>query len=456
MTILATVRNTLRPWLSPALRTLGLRPAHGPKLPAVFENEILRASDVATRVEVRDDETLVVNGEPFFPIGLYYAEAETADASGVGLGRLRAMGFNIISFGGGLESAAVLDRIAGAGLGVWYRPPGELHGAFDTLKEVVVRFGPHPGVLLWEMDDEPILNELPIATTAAGCALVHRIDPFHPILCNQWFPGAERAGEVSRWAELADVHGFGIYPVPVGRLRARLDACGDDREASVAIAGEQVALWRRLAPGKPVIPVLQAFAWNALEDGDHGYPTLSCSRFMAYHCIVNGAKGLHYYGVPSPARPYVSCGIPPAIHEDLDRTHEDFERTRSANARFWATHASLINELAAMSDVFTARGADWVPSVESAAAPSDGRTVQVMVKVLGEAFVLLVVNPSAAGAEVQLTAPPLRDKWLSVWGRGEGRQADAGGRFSDHLDPYDVRIYSDGPRRLKDIAGGRS
>ncbi len=454
MTILATFRATLRPWLSPALRTLGLRPLAGPKLPAVSDDEVLQATDVPTRVDVRADETFLVNEEPFFPIGLYYAEAEIADASGAGLARLRAMGFNTIFFSGGLESAVVLDRIASAGLRVWYRPPGELHGAFNTLKQVVVRFGRHPAVLLWEMDDEPILNKLPIETSKAGCALVHRIDPFHPILCNQWFPGFERASEVSRWAELADVHGFGIYPVPLRRLRARLDGCGDRREASLAIAGEQVALWRRLAPGKPVIPVLQAFAWNALEDGDHGYPTLSWSRFMAYHCIVNGAKGLHHYGVPSPARPYLSCGIPAMIHEDLDRSHEDFQRTRIANARFWTTHAALITELAAMSDVFTARNADWAPRVNSAADPPDGRQVEVMVKALRDSFVLLVVNPSDAPTEVQFTAPPLRDKWLNAWGRGEGRQADAAGRFSACLGPYDVRIYSDQVDRLKDIAGG--
>jgi hypothetical protein len=173
---------------------------------------------------------------------------------------------------------------------------------------------------------------------------------------------------------------------------------------------------------------------------------------MAYHCIVNGAKGLHYYGVPSPARPYVSCGIPPVIHEDLDRSHQDFERTRSANARFWKTHAALITELAAMRDVFTARDAEWSATACNTAAPADGRPVEIMVKALRDSFVLLVVNPSAARADVQLTAPPLRGKWLNAWGQGEGRQVDTDGRISDRLDPYDVRIYSDGPDLLKNVA----
>jgi hypothetical protein len=54
---------------------------------------------------------------------------------------------------------------------------------------------------------------------------------------------------------------------------------------------------------------------------------------------------------------------------------------------------------------------------------------------------------------VQLTAPPLPDKWLNTWGEPAGRQADAAGRFSDWLGPYDVRIYSDLPDLLKNIAG---
>src|SRR5690349_16277450 len=79
----------------------GLRPPHMLE-PRLRSSDRLREADVPTRVAIRDDRVLEVNGKPFFPNGLYYADADIADASGERLQRLKAMGFNLLFVEGGL------------------------------------------------------------------------------------------------------------------------------------------------------------------------------------------------------------------------------------------------------------------------------------------------------------------------------------------------------------------
>src|SRR5205823_2657070 len=53
-------------------------------------------ADSPNKVSIRDDRTILVGGEPFFPIGLYYAEEEIADPTGKLLADLHATGFNTV------------------------------------------------------------------------------------------------------------------------------------------------------------------------------------------------------------------------------------------------------------------------------------------------------------------------------------------------------------------------
>ena len=439
------MKATVRPWLAPALRSLGLRQPPTMKVPPVSRHERLREEDVPTRVSVRADETLLVNGQPFFPIGVYNAHAEIQDRSGAGLARLRTMGFNTVLLDCSLD-LGTLDRIAGAGMLVVYRPPGQLHGAFVALKEIVSRVARHPALLAWEMDDEPILNNLPFADVRTGCDLVRRIDRFHPIFCNQWLPAANRIREVRHWAALADVYGFGVYPIPIERWRQRQPG-GVSLPHSMAMVGAQVALWRTLAPGKPVIPALQAFAWNALEDGDAGFPAAAESRFMAYHSVISGAKGLHHYGVPSATVPCLSCGVPPTVHTDLNRTHEDYLRTRDANERFWARYHEVIEELAAMSEIFTAPDGHGV--VVQAPAHLHWR-----VKAVSGSLVLMAVNASETATQLSVRLPIQSGRPLQVWGESRTIEVDSEGRFQEPVEPFGVLIISDLPDRPRRASGG--
>jgi hypothetical protein len=294
------------------------------------------------------------------------------------------------------------------------------------------------------MDDEPLLNQPSFEAMRAGCRLVRQIDRFHPILCTQWFGGSQRLDEVARWGTLCDLHGFGTYPVPLSRFLARQHARDPAMPDSLSAVGAQVALWRRLAPGKPVVPALQAFASDSLADGSAGFPTVAESRFMAYHAIVNGAKGLRYFGVVTPDAPHLACGIPPQIGTDLEQTHRDYLATHAANAAFWEQHVVVTQELSRMAGVFTS-----VDAAEETTVPADeSREVAVRVKTYDGEPIVLAVNAGEKEAGIGVTVPAWRNRQVNVWRERRGITADDHGRIADSVEPFGVRIYSSAPDLL--------
>ncbi|MBA2733421.1 MAG: hypothetical protein H0U54_11075 [Acidobacteria bacterium] len=447
----ALLKKVARPVLLPLLRRL--RSRRTTKVPRLSVRDLLPQAEVPTRVDVREDRTILVNGEPFFPLALYYARDEIDDESGEGLARLRAMGFNTVFFSGGLESANRLDRIWGAGLYVCYRPPGQLCCDFVLLKKVVSRFARHPALLFWEMDDEPVLNRVKFSNVEIGCRVVRSVDPYHPILCNQWLSDLDETEEMRRWAGLADVYGFSTYPVPSWCWGCRLKLVEQGWPHSIAVVGAQTELWMSYAPGKPIIPVLQAWGWNCLEDEEAAYPTYQESRFMAYQAVIRGAKGLHHYGMVSSSRPNFACGIPPKIHEDLDRTHADFLEARRRNRRFWSYYSKVVKELSLMSCVFTSRDAAWTLEIRERQTPECGKeSIEWRVKRHLNSFVILLVNASDANVTVVILAPELKGRVLKLWGEAKSVEVNSDGLFRDVLEPYAVRIYSDQPDLLAPLS----
>ncbi|MCA1817348.1 MAG: hypothetical protein LC746_13325 [Acidobacteria bacterium] len=406
-----------------------------------------------SRVSVREDQTLLVNGEPFFPVGLYYAQDEMSDASGAGLRKLRAMGFNVVFFNGEVENEELLDRVWEAGLRVCYRPPGGLYREFHLLKEVVSRLARHPALLFWEVDDEPVLNGLRLEDVEIGCRIVRAVDPFHPILCNQWLASLDQAEEMREWARLADVYSFSTYPVPLWRWKGRMRLVEQGWPHAISVVGRQTDLWKSYAAGKPVIPALQAWAWDCLEDGEAAYPTYGECRFMAYQAVINGAKGLHHYGAVEASRANFACGIPPRVREDLEQTYADFLRAQDFNRRFWGYYAQVIKELSLMSGVFASHDADWAPEVSQGALRQPGdKRMECRVKRHRGSAVILLVNASDSRACVELRAPRMGNRELRVWGQGRSLVASSGGIFRDTLGPYGVRIYSDRPDLLEPLS----
>jgi len=99
------------------------------------------------------DGMLLVNGERFFPVGIY--ELPEGDE----LKEIADAGFNLARAS---ADAGSLDRAASVGLKSWIPLGGNMDvrddAALEKLAGIVERFKDHPALLVWEGPDEPLWN----------------------------------------------------------------------------------------------------------------------------------------------------------------------------------------------------------------------------------------------------------------------------------------------------------
>ncbi len=130
---------------------------------------------------------------------------------------------------------------------------------------------------------------------SAGTRVVREEDPNHVI----WFNHAPRNSmkDLTRFGKVADIVGCDIYPVPFGPQVGHSDL----RDRNLTSVGAFTRRMAESAPGKPVWMVLQGFGWDDLSETSserepRPRPTLEQTRFMAYDAIVNGARGILFWG----------------------------------------------------------------------------------------------------------------------------------------------------------------
>ncbi|MCK5862888.1 MAG: hypothetical protein KAH38_10405 [Candidatus Hydrogenedentes bacterium] len=195
----------------------------------------------------------------------------------------------------------------------------------------------------------------------AGYAFLKDADPAHPI----WMNHAPRNSieQLAFFNRGADIVGCDIYPVLLGKT-----GHSDLGNRTLACVGDYTRRMQAAAPEKPVWMVLQGFGWAALNrktEDEIRQPKPKESRFMAYDAIVNGARGILYWGTAS-------------IDKGTD---------------FWMELCALITELNGMQSVLAAQ--DAALEVEVTLAETWGsldRGVRVLPKQVGDRVYLIVVN----------------------------------------------------------------
>lgn len=178
-----------------------------------------------------------------------------------------------------------------------------------------------------------------------GYALLKELDPQHPV----WMNHAPRNSldDLKRFAAAADVVGCDIYPVPEFQ-----GGHSDLIDRSLASTGSYTRIMQDSAPGKPVWMVLQGFSWADIEKNPteesrkkNRRPTFDESRFMAYDAIVNGARGILYWGT---------------AYIEKDST-------------LWSDLLKVVRELADLQPILSAPDASTQPAIELAPSWGSGQ-----------------------------------------------------------------------------------
>jgi len=232
----------------------------------------------------------------------------------------------------------------------------------DDIRRELGKESPHPDL---NLSNAPERAEKLGNGMVEGYQFLKTTDPNHPV----WMNHAPRnsIAQLAFFNRGADIVGCDIYPVPLG-----FTGHSDLGDRTLACVGAYTRRMQDAAPGKPVWMVLQGFGWADLDETagekdreEKRKPTLEESRFMAYDAIVNGARGILYWGT-------AYMGDAPV---------------------FWKELRSLITELSELQPVLSAP--DATMNIQITLAETWGsldRGVRVLPKQVGDQVHLIIVN----------------------------------------------------------------
>jgi hypothetical protein len=255
------------------------------------EEKIYKLPPSAMEVVIGNDNNFYINGKLFLPVmffssNLSPALRQTAASHGVNLSVIYESDPAVI--------LQCLDIAMANGYRlILYLPYDGGTDGVSNLAEYEQRMRPrlqpdilaHPALFGYFLKDEPAIKGEPLKPLQDAATFLRLSDPYRPIFLNEAPHGAVQQHKM--YSAMADVYGMDIYPVgrwnhgSIGDVRS-LTCVGSAIECCVAGVENR----------KPIIGVLQAFAWNKF---DPVYPDQTQSRFMLYDAWFNGMKIPAYY-----------------------------------------------------------------------------------------------------------------------------------------------------------------
>ncbi len=184
-------------------------------------------------------------------------------------------------------NAAAAER----GVHTWVGLGGLAHAQPDTpgdmrLRDVVTTLKTSPGFGMWKGQEEPYWTGWSVQALQHAHDTARAIDPDHLYVIIEAPRGT--AADLAPYSGVCDVHGVDIYPVPFGHPDPNL---------------HQVGQWthrvRSITPARAIFTTLQICFSGSDDPGGGGasvLPTRRQARYMAYDAILNGARGLLFYG----------------------------------------------------------------------------------------------------------------------------------------------------------------
>ena len=228
----------------------------------------------------------LVDGRPFFPLGMYCGSPEESEMSVYREGPFNCvMPYNE-------PTAAQLDWLHGHGLMVIYplkevfagRAWAKARGILTDQDEIayitqrVNAVKDHPAVLAWYLNDELGPDFVPRLTMHQR--LFERLDADHPTW-NLLY----QVAQLDRYLTCFDVIGTDPYPIPGNPLGMAAKWATETRDCSFGM--------------RPVWQVPQAMDWSWFPGGKHRkgchMPTCEELRSMTWQSIAGGANGLVFY-----------------------------------------------------------------------------------------------------------------------------------------------------------------
>ena len=370
------------------------------KLLATREHALTKpAPDFKAKVDIDAHKRLLVNGKPFFPLGMFWGHITEADL------KLHAdSGFNTIMVYTS-PTKAQMDLAERYGLkviyGLHYVFTGSTYsgvcpsyiteqaGEEKFIRERVRQFRDHPALLAWYHNDERPASWF--SRLEAHYRWFVEEDSHHPTWAVTY-----RSQDVRPLMGTFDVMGPDYYPIPNQPISGFTRYM---REFTDGVSG-----------ARPIWAVPQSFSRGVLGTPGGRCPTYEEMRAMAWLCICGGSDGLIFYAYYLMQRPAdVSFSVQ------------------------WERSKRMAADVAGLSDVLLS--VESPPAVEVTA----GKWLHWTVRRHSNKTYLMVINDGdgEGSAEFRVSQQITR-----VTVRGEGRTiAPKGNVFTDHFGKFGFHVY---------------
>jgi hypothetical protein len=169
-------------------------------------------------------------------------------------------------------------------------PDGDLKRE-AMLRKVVTALKSHPGMGVWKGEDEPEWGKRPIPPLVRAREIIRELDTNHPIAVTHAPRGTIES--LRRYNAAADITGADIYPIgfPPG-------AHSLETNKEISMVGDYTRKMMEVSEGKMPVWMILQIAWSGvIKPGKTlRFPTFPEERFMVYEAIINGARGLIFFG----------------------------------------------------------------------------------------------------------------------------------------------------------------
>ena len=359
---------------------------------------------------LRDDGVTLLDGKPFFPIGIYriFRIKENGFDYRTAFRELKAAGFNTVHTYDYWSSSSFCDFLDAAddtGMKL-YIPCAEGNGNYGFNEKYVLAARNRKSLLAWYLADDTCLHvdkrELLWRHTACK-----RLDPYHLTL-HADAAGGECGHRFGAYLDCTDVFAPEVYPVqqkkPTGReVRDAYASARVVRDTMVAAGHPRKASW-------PIIQYFDGWAvWNR-------FPSRDELRAMTYSSIAGGARGILFYA-------YSGAGW---------KREGRWARGVRDIPEKWDDICGLTRELDALKDALVARDAKAQPTVSC-----DRGEVVALLKDHG-AGLLIAANITTNAVRATFGLAGVKGATVRF---ENGRRIAGQDGFSDDFAPYGTHVY---------------
>jgi hypothetical protein len=266
---------------------------------------VARAGSVVT---VNADNVLVLNGRKVFTIGFSPgppnygvtptggdALQELRDAGGLLFRITQSSNWDtnvIATQQAALDWAAQHDMYGWVNLRELSEFPASDTNTPASLRNLVDTFRNHPALGLWKNFDEAWWGGISEADLQRGYEVIKQEDANHPVV--QTHAPRGTVSDLQPYNAAADVLAVDIYPVVASGSASNPPITN----TQVSQVGDWTKELSQVANGQKQFWLIEQIAFSGTTPPSHTlvYPTFLQSRYMAYQAIINGARGLLFFG----------------------------------------------------------------------------------------------------------------------------------------------------------------